>query len=154
VVVAAGALLAALALLGLVLFAARPTEVGPEGEPTGVQVRLGDDEFRAGRADRLAARIAADGRPFLIADASPARERDIYLQHEGDDEEEGWLAFSARAPGQDQRGCSLVWHGTGFADPCTGQPFPPDGEGLTHYATRVEDGIVLVDLREERDGPA
>lgn len=98
--------------------------------------------------DEFSVRIASisDQVPFLLPDASPRRSRDIYLQHVGDAEDEGWLAFSALAPGQADRECFLRWDGSGFEDPCTGETFPADGEGLTHYPTRVEDERVYVDL--------
>lgn len=149
-----GVLLAAAGLFAVVIFASRPVD-DPDAAGGVVQSRLGDDEFRAGDAERLAARIADDGRPFLIADASPARARDIYLQHGGTDPDESWLAFAARAPGQDDRNCSLQWvaEEEQFADPCTGARFPIDGQGLTHYATRVEEGVLYVDLRTEVDPP-
>lgn len=154
VVAGVAVLLAAAMTFALVLVLSSPGEPGPDGRGE-VQVRLGDEEFRAGRTERLAARIARDGRPFLIADASPARSRDIYLQHTGDDEDEGWLAFAARAPDQDDRSCSLTWlpDEARFADPCTGERFPADGAGLTHWATRVDDGVLYVDLRREVDHP-
>ena len=102
------------------------------------------DEFQVGRAAAL-----VDRTPFLLADASPARTRDIYIQHLGGRDDEGWLAFSAFAPGQADRDCFLRWAGPEdrFRDPCTGETFPADGEGLTHYPTRVDDdGRVHVDL--------
>jgi hypothetical protein len=152
VLAAVGAVAVAAMVVAMVVFLSRPTEPDPAGRGGDVQVRLGDEDFRAGRTDRLAARIASDGRPFLIADASPNRARDIYLQHEGNDPDEGWLAFAARAPDQDDRDCSLVWvpDEGAFADPCTAARFPADGEGLTQYETRVTDGILHVDLRAER----
>ena len=88
----------------------------------------------------------ADRVPFLLPDASPSRRRDIYIQHLGADEEEGWLAFAAFAPGQVDRDCFLRWDGTQFEDPCTGEVFPDDGAGLTPYDTRVDDGRLYVDL--------
>jgi hypothetical protein len=114
---------------------------------------LGDREFTAG-AERLARRIDRDGRPFLLADASPQRSRDIYIHHLGDDETEGWYAFAARAPEQDDRACTLDWTGDGFVDPCTGDGFPPDGEGLQQFRTRVEDGLLYVTLREPKEATA
>lgn len=116
-----------------------------------VEVRLGDDEVRAGRTRRLAREIDDRG-PYLLPDAGSGS-RDIYVQHLGEDEERGWLAFSARAPGQDDRACSLRWDGRGFEDPCTGERFPSDGDGLTRYPTRVDDGEVFVDLRAVREAP-
>jgi hypothetical protein len=88
----------------------------------------------------------ADDVPFLLPDASPARRRDVYIQHVGRSEDEGWLAFSAYAPGQTRRDCHLRWTGARFEDPCTGAHFPPDGTGLTSYPTRVTDGRLYVDL--------
>lgn len=98
--------------------------------------------------EEFSLRIASieDQVPFLLPDASPSRSRDIYLQHLADDEDEGWLAFSAFAPGQDDRDCFLRWDGEAFTDPCTDESFPADGDGLTQYPTRVEDGRVYVDL--------
>jgi hypothetical protein len=105
---------------------------------------LGDREFWAGNADRLAARIAKDGRPFLFSDVSDNRKRDLYLQHLGPSDATGWLAISAGP-----RGCSLVWTGAGFRDPCSSATYPPDGAGLVHYRTRVDGNAVYIDLRTE-----
>jgi hypothetical protein len=105
---------------------------------------LGDKDFWAGNADRLAARIVKDKRPFLIPDASPNRERDIYLQHIGTSDSAGWLAISAGP-----RKCSLQWdpQDLQFVDPCTGATHPADGSDLTRYRTYVEGNAVYVDLR-------
>lgn len=112
-----------------------------------VDMRLGDDVFRAGQVERLAGAIAQGG-PVLIPDASPDRARDIYLQHLGETPEVGWLAFAAQAPGA-ERTCLLQWDHVrrDFGDPCSGQRVPPDGEGLTHYPTTVTEGELTVDLR-------
>jgi hypothetical protein len=83
--------------------------------------------------------------PFLLPDASPSRRRDIYIQHVEDE----WLAFSAFAPGQDDRDCFLRWDGTAhFTDPCTDEQFPANGAGLTQYPTRVDDDRLYVDLND------
>ena len=113
-------------------------------------LRLGDERFAAGRTERLAARIAADRRPFLFSDVSgTGGGRDIYVHHVGETPEVGWLAFAARAPGQTDRGCFLDWDVAAqeLVDPCTGARFPGDGSGLTRYRVAVEDGQVYVDLR-------
>lgn len=114
----------------------------------GIDVRLGDDVFVAGQVERLAAAVEADG-PIAIPDASPRRQRDLYLQHLGTTAGEGWLAFSAQAPGAERR-CLLQWLPAEeeFVDPCSGRRYPADGEGLTQYATMVDDGILSVDLRQ------
>ena len=138
-------------LFGVGLFAALAL-LGSSGQ---VDVRLGDDEFQAGQVERLAANVARDG-PIAIPDASPERARDIYLQHLGDTPEAGWLAFAAQAPGAD-RTCLLQWNASErvFVDPCSGQRFPADGEGLTQYPTTVSEGVLSVDLRQpEQPGAA
>lgn len=122
-----------------------------------VDVRLGDEVFQVGQVERLAANVARDG-PIAVPDASPRRARDIYLQHLGGADDEGWLAFSAQAPGADRQ-CLLQWVAADreFVDPCSGSRFPADGEGLTHYPTTVTEGILSVDLRQPTppaDGPA
>jgi len=104
-------------------------------------------DYSAGRTDALAAEIAERG-PFLVADASPSRRRDIYIQHLGRAESEGWVVVSAFAPDQTDRECFLRWSTDDevFRDPCTGTQFPKDGTGLTRYPTRVDDHRLYVDL--------
>ena len=103
------------------------------------------DEFEVGHVEALVDRV-----PFLLPDASPSRRRDIYVQHDpGAADDEGWLAFSAFAPGQTDRECFLRWSAADevFRDPCTDREFPPDGTGLDQYPTRVDDDNRLhVDL--------
>jgi hypothetical protein len=104
-------------------------------------------EYSAGRVDSLAAEIAERG-PFLVADASPSRRRDIYVLHAGSDETAGWVVVSAFAPGQTDRSCFLRWDPSaeGFQDPCTGSSYDADGPDLHHYPTAVRDGRLYVDL--------
>ncbi|CAN5240256.1 hypothetical protein BH24ACT1_BH24ACT1_01820 [soil metagenome] len=144
VIVGLGALVAAFAVFGgLALLA----------NSGGVDMRLGDDVFRAGQVERLAGAIAREG-PIAIPDASPERARDIYLQHLGNSPEVGWLAFAAQAPGA-ERTCLLQWEPAEeqFRDPCSQERYPGDGEGLTQYPTTVTDGELAVDLRQ-RGPPA
>jgi hypothetical protein len=114
----------------------------------GVDVQLGDDVFRAGRTQERADSIAEDG-PILFGDVAGGT-RDIYLQHLGDEPDEGWVAFDARRPGA-PRECFLQWSPDDreFVDPCDGSVFPADGEGLPRYPVLlVDDGRRLeVDLR-------
>ena len=98
------------------------------------------EEFEVGRIDRLVERV-----PFPLQDPL-GRGRHVFVQHLGDDDEEGWLVLSAYAPGQDDEQCALVWDGGAFKDPCTGDEFPPSGDGLAEYPTRVDDGRLYVDL--------
>ena len=101
------------------------------------------DEFTVGRVASIADRV-----PFLLPDASPGHTRDIYVQHLGSELDRGWLAFAALAPGQTDRSCFLRWTGEHFEDPCTHATFPPNGTGLTKYATRVGNGRLYVDVND------
>jgi len=143
--VALGVLGVAVAL-GLMLLVAW---LGSRGD---VELTFGGDRFEVGRTDRLSAEIAERG-PFLFADASPNRSRDVYIQHlGGDDPDEGWVAIGARAPDQADRTCFLRPEDDGFVDPCSGERYPADGSGLTRYPTEVEDGRVFVDFRSTTEG--
>ena len=62
-----------------------------------VEVRIGDQDFRDLDADRISAEIADRG-PILFSDVAGG-DRDIILQHLGDDPETGWFAFDARRVG-------------------------------------------------------
>lgn len=104
---------------------------------------LGDRDFEAGDAERLAERIAKDRGPFLFPDASPNQSRPIYVDHAGGPPTEGWVAILAV-----EDGCQLTYTGSGYVD-CEGIAYPRDGTGLTRYQTRVDDGTVYVDLRAE-----
>ena len=113
-------------------------------ESNRIEVRLGDDVFVAGNAGARAAAIAADG-PILLADVASG-DRDVYLQHLGDDPDSGWLVFDARRPGAG-RDCTLVWDDGQFTDPCDGTVVPADGSGLAAYNVDVDDdGRVVIDL--------
>ena len=115
----------------------------------GVEVRLGDDEFSL-RTDSVADAIARDG-PVLYPDASPNRARDLYVQHLSPDPDLGWVAFAAQAPGA-PRECQVRWQAAdrSFLDPCSGRRYPADGEGLTHYAVRLDGDRLYVNLNDSR----
>ena len=113
-------------------------------------VNLGDKRFVVGRADRFADRITESG-PILFKDPLTSRPgRELYVQHLGTDDHEGWLAIEAYAPGQRQLNCLLQWDAKAkeFRDPCTGDTYPEDGKGLRTYAGAVDDRTaVIIDLR-------
>ncbi len=114
-----------------------------------VEVRLGTDTFTVGQARPKAESIAADG-PFLFSDVANGQ-RDIFVQHLGDDPITGWLAFDARRPGTG-RACTLQWdqQTRDFTDPCSDQQVAADGEGLAHYPVEVTDQeTVVVDLNAD-----
>lgn len=113
-------------------------------EQNRIEVRLGDDVFVAGSAERLSPAIAADG-PLLLADVASG-DRDVYLQHVGSDPATGWIVFDARQAGTG-RECTLTWQGDRFTDPCGGPDVDGEGTGLRRYDVKVdEDGNVVVDL--------
>ena len=119
------------------------------------EVNLGDKRFVVGRADRFAERIAEQDAPILFKDPLTSRPgRELYVQHLGDDEKEGWLAIEAYAPGSRKLECLLTWDGKTdeFIDPCTDERYPADGAGLTVYPGEVDDRTaVVIDLRTRRD---
>lgn len=113
-------------------------------ESNQIEVRLGDDVFVAGNAEARAIAIAADG-PILLADVASG-DRDVYLQHLGDNPDEGWMVFDARRPGT-SRDCTLVWSDGEFTDPCDGTTVAADGGGLNSYRVEVDDDDrVIIDL--------
>jgi hypothetical protein len=101
---------------------------------------LGDEIQWVGNADRLAKRVAKDG-PFILPDASPNRDRVVYVQHVGPDDQKGWSTILAVTDG-----CAVKWTGAEFQE-CDGTTHPADGSGLTRYKTYVERNAVYVDLR-------
>lgn len=144
-VIAVGGIVLGIALVLVVFVLAIPSLT----ESDSVQVNLGDDRFTAGNVSRLAPAVD-DGGPLLLPDVANGQ-RDIYLQHLGATEDEDWLAFDARRPGQ-SRDCTLEWQAAEgeFVDPCDGTVVPADGEGLISYPVEVtEDGEVIVDLNPD-----
>jgi hypothetical protein len=122
-------------LLGLAILSSRGT------------VKLqGDPVFDAGRVDSQAPAIRRGG-PIPFPDVAGG-DRTVYLQHLGEDDDRGWLAFDARVPGE--RACVVNWvpEEEVFEDDC-GRRFPPDGEGLRRYPVTVDDGRLTVDLRRD-----
>jgi hypothetical protein len=104
-------------------------------------------EFDAGKANDLAARIALDRYPLLVQD--PANfTRPLWIQHTGDDPQQGWLAFDAAIDG-----CATTWsvESQQFTD-CGGRHYPFDGSGIPRYPVVVKDGRVVVNL--DRDAPS
>ena len=123
-----------------------------------VDVRLGSDTFAEQEATDAAEKIA-EGGPIVYADAAGG-DRDIVLQHRGDDPNEGWIAIAARPPGA-ARECTIQSRDRDepfrlldpdgeVTDACDGREFPPSGEGLPSYPVTVDaDGKLDVDLNAE-----
>jgi hypothetical protein len=120
-----------------------------------VDVRLGSETFAEQDAEDAAERVAEEG-PILYADTAGG-DRDIVLQHLGDDPEDGWIALAARPPGV-SRECTIQWDPEAqvfrlldsseeVGGDCDGREFPADGAGLPTYPVTVDaDGNLDVDL--------
>ena len=142
------ALVALVAVVLLVLGAGAFALVN-RNTPSG-DLRLGDQTFDGGSTERLAAEIADRG-PIFYGDVSGNRERDIILQHLGDDPDEGWYAFRA-APIDKARDCTWRWQPDEelFRAACDESlTAPADGAGLEQFPVTVEDGRIDVDLNAE-----
>jgi hypothetical protein len=132
-------------VLVLVLFIVAIPSLTESGK---VEVRLGPERFDVGPAVDRATEIADRG-PILLPDVA-GKDRDVFVQHVGDDPLRGWFVFDARRSGVG-RDCTLEWQpdDAEFADPCLGTPVGAQGEGLTQYTVEVTDqGQVVVDFRE------
>jgi len=107
------------------------------------QANLGKGRIEL-NAERTAERIEETG-PYPLEDPDDRRNRDVYLQHTGDDPLAGWLLILAHAPD----GCAVLWDVKRdlFEAPCTRRTYPPDGTGLTTFPAPVENGKVIIDLR-------
>lgn len=121
--------------------------VGKRNSP---DLRIGDQTFRAGSAEARSKEIERDG-PILFSDVSGRQDRDLYLQHIGDDPDEGWYAFAAQ-PIDRSRDCIWEWQADeerfrAACDPAL--TAPADGEGLTRYHVSVDEGALIVDLNYE-----
>lgn len=131
-------------VLVLVLFIVAIPSLTESGQ---VEVRLGPERFDAGPAEDRAVEIAERG-PILLPDVA-GNDRDVYVQHIGDDPQTGWLVFDARKPGAG-RDCTLEWQRDPeqFINPCDGSVVTATGEGLIQYPVEVtDDGQVVVDFR-------
>lgn len=114
-------------------------------------VGIGDQTFQGARADRMADEIADRG-PIIFSDVSGSQDRDIILQHVGDDDEEGWHAFLAR-PADAARDCFWRWDADEeiFRASCDESlTLPADGEGAEQFPVEVTDGRLDIDLNYER----
>jgi hypothetical protein len=114
------------------------------------EVRLGDQTFQGGSTERLAAEIAERG-PIFYGDVSGRKDRDIILQHLGDDPDAGWSAFLA-APIDKARDCTWQWQPDEelFRAKCDESlTAPADGAGLPQFPVTIADGRIDVDLNAD-----
>lgn len=136
---------ATVAALGSMLFlvSRAPSVVGTDR----IDINLGEEVFVAGNNETTADFIAEQG-PWLMSDLIAGRDRDLILQHLGDDPDTGWFAFAAR-PADSSRDCFLEWQidDEHFVDRCTEEIYDAEGSGLTSYPVLIDaDGNVLVDI--------
>jgi hypothetical protein len=113
-------------------------------------LQLGDQTFQGGSTESLAAEIAERG-PIFYGDVSGRKDRDMILQHLGDDPDEGWYAFLA-APLDKARDCTWMWQPDEelFRARCDDSlTAPADGEGLPQFSVTVDDGEIEVDLNAD-----
>ena len=113
-------------------------------------IRIGDATFSNVNAESQA-RLIADGGPVLYSDVSGRKNRDMILQHLGDDPETGWSAFLA-APVDTPRDCIWEWQADEelFRAACDEtRTAPADGSGLPQFEVTVVDGVVTVDLNAD-----
>lgn len=119
------------------------------GNRNSPDLSLGDQTFKAGNAERLAATIEKSG-PILFGDVSGRRDRDVILQHLGTDPKTGWHAFLA-APPDKARDCTWEWQpkANNFRARCDhSRTALADGTGLTQFDVKVGNGIEI-DLNAE-----
>ena len=122
-----------------------------------VQISIGDEVFAPGNIERLSEDIEAQQTPLLLSDVSGG-DRDIFLQHIGDEPGTGWFAFAVR-PNDAPRDCFINWEieAQEFSYNCDDRTFPANGEGLFQYPVNINPGgDITIDLNaaEREDAPA
>ncbi|MGN6695888.1 MAG: hypothetical protein ACTHN0_17050 [Aquihabitans sp.] len=120
------------------------------GNRNSTDLNIGDQTFQAGNAEDKAALIAKDG-PILYGDVSGRKDRDMILQHIGDNPSKGWHAFLA-APLDKGRDCTWIWQPDEelFRAKCDESlTAPADGKGLPQFPVKVVDGQLDVDLNAD-----
>ncbi len=141
ILVALGGLAGLAAILFVVV---RAGQLGGGG--TEIPVQLGEPVFPVGNVDELASLIG-ETEPLLLPDASGG-DRDIIVNHVGDEPDEGWVAFAAR-PLTASRDCFVQWQAGAeiFVDSCDGTEYPADGSGLQQFGTLIDgDGLLRINL--------
>lgn len=133
-----------LGLVAMYFLFTRTSDLAQSGD---VQLQIGDQVFAPGNIDRLSEDIEAQETPLFFGDVAGG-DRDIFLQHIGDEPDTGWFAFAVR-PNDAPRDCFIVWASGEnlFNYNCDDRTFPADGEGLFQYPVVINDnGEITVDL--------
>ena len=136
-------LVSLLGFVVMVFLGSRILSLASDGD---LQVANDQQVFQAGKAEERASDIAERG-PVYFPDLV-GRDRDIYLQHLGDDAETGWLSFGIRPSGA-APDCFVEWDAGQrvFIDKCDGTEYPEDGTGLPSYPVKLQnDGTLSIDL--------
>ena len=139
----------AVAAVAIVLIGVVAAFVAVAASRGDVKINLGDQRFNAGSAERLAKEIEdGGGLPFLYQDLV-GNDRHLFVQHLGDDPDEGWVAFGAFDP--DDPSCLVLIDREEkvLVNECDESiTYALDGEGLRQYPVSVEDGRIFVDVNE------
>ena len=139
----------AIAAVAIVLIAAVTVFVALAASRGDVEINLGDARFNAGQTDRLSKAIEdGGGLPFLYQDLV-GNDRHLFVQHLGDDQDDGWVAFGAFDP--DDPTCAVLIDRDEkvLVNECDKTvTYPLDGKGLRQYPVSVEDGRIYVDVNE------
>ncbi len=140
---------AAAGLVGVIAIIFLITRISQQAERGDVQLNLGDDKFFVGDAEDLAGKIDDEdvfgGDPLLISGLG--NDRDVWVQHIGEDSQTGWLVFAVR-PDDASRSCFVDWDrdSSTFIDTCDGTVYPEDGVGLRQYPVEVAGGQVVATI--------
>ena len=133
-----------LGIVAMVFLVTRTADLAQSGD---VQLNIGDEVFAPGNIERLSDDIEAQQTPLLFSDPAGG-DRDIWLQHIGDNDETGWYAFAVRPPDA-PRDCFVQWEveDQQFTYNCDDRIFPADGEGLFQYPVSIApNGEITIDL--------
>ena len=135
-----------LGIVAMYFLFTRTADLAQSGD---VQLNIGDRVFAPGNIDRLSDDIEREQTPLFFPDVAGG-DRDIFLQHIGDDPDTGWYAFAVRPPDA-TRDCFAEWRvdAQAFAYDCNGlsATYPADGEGLFQYPVVIaSNGEITIDL--------
>jgi hypothetical protein len=106
----------------------------------------GGGSFDAADAEELVRLQARDGVPALFPDPVGGRQP-IFVWHEGNDPDEGWVAYDAQIDGEPL----VLDRDAGVLRAEDGTEYPFTGEGLPSYDVEVVDGRLSIDLAGEGD---
>ena len=139
----------AIAAVAIVLIAAVTVFVALAASRGDVEINLGDARFNAGQTDRLSKAIEdGGGLPFLYQDLV-GNDRHLFVQHLGDDQDDGWVAFGAFDPDDPTCAVLIDREEKVLVNECDKTvTYPLDGKGLRQYPVSVEDGRIYVDVNE------